>query len=181
LVVRPNTWLSESHYERVPVTLVNLRFPDPAVFTDGRFTALEADATRLPFADASFDIAFSNSVIEHVTTWERQQAFAAEARRVAAKLWIQTPARCFPVEPHLLALFFQYLPKKLQIRTARHFTFWGLLTKPTRTQIEEMVSDIRLLTHEEMKELFPDCIILKERFLGLTKSYVAVRAASSDS
>jgi len=101
LVVRPNTWLSESHYERVPVTLVNLRFPDPAVFTDGRFTAVHADATCLPFADASYDIAFSNSVIEHVTTWERQQAFASEVRRVAPKLWIQTPARCFPIEPTL--------------------------------------------------------------------------------
>lgn len=168
----------ESHYRRFPVTLVNLRFPDPAVFTDGRFDALEADATRLPFADASFDIAFSNSVIEHMTTWERQQAFASEARRVAAKLWVQTPARCFPIEPHLLAPFFQYLPRKLQLRTARYFTLWGLLTKPTRAQVEEMISDIRLLTYREMKQLFPDCTILKERFLGFTKSYVAVRGSS---
>ena len=36
-------------------------------------------------------------------------------------------------------------------------------------------SDIRLLTYREMKQLFPDCLILKERVLGLTKSYVAVR------
>jgi hypothetical protein len=26
-----------------------------------------------------------------------------------------------------------------------------------------------------MKQLFPDCLILKERVLGLTKSYIAVR------
>lgn len=176
----PNTWLSESRYQRVPVTLVNLRFPDPAVFTDGRFTAVKADATCLPFADESFDIAFSNSVIEHMTTWEQQQAFASEARRVAAKLWVQTPARCFPIEPHLLAPFFQYLPRKLQLRTARYFTLWGLLTKPTRAQIEQMLSDIRLLTYREMEHLFPDCIIEKERFLGLTKSYVALRGSSVD-
>jgi hypothetical protein len=176
----PNTWLSESHYERVPVTLVNLRFSDPAVLADGRFTAVEADATCLPFADASFDIAFSNSVIEHMTTWERQQAFASEARRVAAKLWVQTPARCFPIEPHLLAPFFQYLPRKLQFRTARYFTLWGLLTKPARAQIEDMLSDIRLLTYREMKHLFPDCTIARERFLGLTKSYIAVRGSSAD-
>ena len=178
LVVRPNTWLSESHYERVPVTLVNLRFPDPAIFTDGRFTAVHADATCLPFADASYDIAFSNSVIEHVTTWERQQAFASEVRRVAPKLWIQTPARCFPIEPHLLAPFFQYWPRQLQIRAARYFTVWGLLTRPTRAQAEEMILEIRLLTYREMKQLFPDCTILKERFLGFTKSYVAVRGSS---
>jgi Methyltransferase domain len=172
----PNTWITESRYgTRFPVTLVNLRFPDPAVLTDGRFTAVEGDATDLPFADASFDIAFSNSVIEHMTDWDRQQLFAAEARRVAKKLWIQTPARSFPLEPHLLAPFFQYLPRHLQSRIARHFTLWGLLTKPDPARVDEMLSDIRLLTYREMKQLFPDCLILRERVLGLTKSYVAVR------
>jgi hypothetical protein len=172
----PNTWIAESRPDaRFPVTLVNLRFPDPDARTDSRFTPIDADATNLPFADASFDIAFSNSVIEHMTTWERQRAFAAEARRVAKKLWIQTPARSFPLEPHVLAPFFQYLPRNLQTRMARHFTIWGLLTKPSTARVEEMLSDIRLLTYREMKQLFPDCLILRERVLGLTKSYVAVR------
>ena len=31
------------------------------------------------------------------------------------------------------------------------------------------------LTFREFKALFPDCEIRRERFLGLTKSYVAVR------
>ena len=172
----PNTWIAESQYDsRFPVTLVNLVFPDPNVVRDDRFTAVEGDATDLPLADASFDIAFSNSVIEHMTTWERQQAFATEARRVAKKLWIQTPARSFPLEPHVLAPFFQFLPRRLQRRMARYFTLWGLLTKPNAARVEEMLSDIRLLTHREMKLLFPDCVILKERVLGLTKSYIAIR------
>jgi Pectate lyase superfamily protein/Methyltransferase domain len=172
----PQTWISESqHYPRFPVTLVNLRFPDPAVLSDGRFTAVDGDATDLPFPDQSFEIAFSNSVIEHLTTWERQQAFASHARRVAKKLWIQTPARHFPVEPHLLTPFYQYLPRHLQLRLARRFTLWGLLAKPNPAQVDEMVSELRLLTHREMRQLFPDCVILKERVLGITKSYVAVR------
>jgi hypothetical protein len=172
----PNTWIAESSYDsRFSVTMVNLRFPDPDVVTDGRFIAVEGDATDLPFPSESFDIVFSNSVIEHMTTWERQREFAAEARRVAEQLWIQTPARSFPLEPHLLAPFFQYLPRSLQARMARYFTLWGLLTKPTAARVEEMISDIRLLTYREMKQLFPDCLILKERLFGLTKSYVAVR------
>jgi hypothetical protein len=171
----PNTWLNESRDDaRFTVTLVNLRYPDSRL-ADDRFIPLSGDATDLPFADTSFDIAFSNSVIEHMTTWERQQAFAREARRVAGKLWIQTPARSFPLEPHLLAPYFQYLPRGLQARLARHFTLWGLLTKPSPERVEEMLSDIRLLTYREMKQLFPDCRILRERILGLTKSYVAVR------
>ena len=172
----PNTWLVESRYKATfPITLVNLRFPDRHLLTDDRFTAVEGDATQLPFADSNFDIAFSNSVIEHMTTWERQQAFASEARRVARKLWIQTPARSFPIEPHLLTPFFQYLPSSLQARMARYFTLWGLLTKPSKLEVQEMLCDIRLMTYQEMKRLFPDCGIIKERFLGITKSYVAVR------
>jgi hypothetical protein len=172
----PYTWLIDSQScEPVPVTLVNLQFPNPAAFNDSRFTAVEGDATGLPFEDRSFDIAFSNSVIEHMTTWERQQAFASEARRVAKNLWIQTPARHFPIEPHLLTPFFQYLPRRLQLRLVRHFTLWGLLAKPSAAEIDELISEVRLLTLREMKQLFPDCLILKERALGLTKSYIAVR------
>ena len=174
----PYTWLIDSgSCEPVPVTLVNLHFPNPAAFNNSRFTAVHGDATNIPFENQSFDIAYSNSVIEHMTTWERQQAVASEARRVAKNLWIQTPARHFPIEPHLLTPFFQYLPKRLQLRLARRFTLWGILSKPSAAEINEFVSEIRLLTLREMKQLFPDCLILKERVLGLTKSYIAVRVA----
>lgn len=174
----PYTWIFESRSrEPVPITLVNLQFPNPAAFNNSRFTAVEGNATDLPFGNQSFDIAYSNSVIEHLTTKERQKAFASEARRVAKNLWIQTPARHFPIEPHLLTPFFQYLPKRLKLRLARHFTLWGLLSKPSATEIDDMISELRLLTLREMKQLFPDCQILKERVLGLTKSYIAVRVA----
>jgi hypothetical protein len=43
---------------------------------------------------------------------------------------------------------------------------------------DEMIAEIRLLTLREMEELFPDCEILRERFLGIfTKSYIAFRPA----
>lgn len=177
----PNTWFAESRNDlRFPVTLINLRFPDIPLLSDSRFEAITGDATHLPFADASFDLAFSNSVIEHLTTWERQQEFAHEARRVATKLWIQTPARSFPIEPHVFAPFFQFLPRQVQIRITRRFTLWGILNKPTPVQIEEMISELRLLTYREVKQLFPDCQILKERVCGLTKSYIAVRSHSKE-
>jgi hypothetical protein len=41
--------------------------------------------------------------------------------------------------------------------------------------VHQIVDEVRLLTYSEMKQLFPDCVILKERVLGLTKSYIAVR------
>ena len=147
--------------------------------TDGppeseRFTSVKGDATKLPFAEHSFDIVFSNSVIEHVGTWKEQQAFALEVRRVGQKLWIQTPARSFPIETHLVAPFVQYLPKAIQHRIAR-WTPRGSLQPEV---VHQIVDEVRLLTHSEMKQLFPDCVILKERLLGLTKSYIAIRATN---
>jgi len=164
------TWESESEaHSPFPVTLVNNLEYEPAA--SDRFQSVEADARTLPFRDYYFDIAFSNSVIEHLGTWEEQQAFAREARRVARKLWIQTPARCFPIEAHLLAPFIQYLPKKVQHRIAR-WTPRGLLNPGI---VHGIVEEVRLLTYREVADLFPDCRILRERFLGLTKSYIAVR------
>jgi Methyltransferase domain len=170
----PLTWLQESPCDgEFAITLANISLLD---LPPSRFPVVECDAVNLPFADNSFDIAFSNSVIEHMTTWERQKMFASEARRVAKALWIQTPARSFPIESHMLAPFFQYLPRSLQRRMARYFTLRGLLIKPTPEEIDAILSDIRLLTFKEMQQLFPDCTILKERVFGLTKSYVAIRA-----
>jgi len=164
------TWNVEADSrEPFSVTLINnLEYED---FASERFQIIEADATALPFPDNSFDIAFSNSVIEHLGTWERQEAFASEARRVARKLWIQTPARCFPIEAHLLAPYIQYLPKGIQRRVVR-WTPRGLLNPGV---VQQIVDEVRLLTYAEVAELFPDCHILRERFCGLTKSYIAVR------
>jgi Methyltransferase domain len=176
----PQTWINESGLNKskvnesedrgqFPVTLINIR--SNGQVDGGRFTSMVGDATELPFTDNAFDIAFSNSVIEHVGSWEKQQAFAREARRVARKLWIQTPARSFPIEAHLLAPYIQYLPKRVQHRIVR-WTPRGLLQPDV---VHEIVDEVRLLTYHEVKLLFPDCRILKERLFGLTKSYIAVR------
>jgi len=143
-------------------------------FSD-RFEFVVGDGCRLNYQDKSFDIVFSNSVIEHVGTFERQKAFASEARRVGASLWIQTPARTFFMEPHLLTPFIHFLPQSLQRKLLRRFTVWGLMTKPTAAQVDDFIDEVRLLNYREMTELFPDCEIHRERLMGLTKSYIAVR------
>jgi predicted SAM-dependent methyltransferase len=164
------TWNAESeHPASFSVTLVNIR--STGASDQPHLSFVEGDATELPFEDNAFDIAFSNSVIEHLGTWERQQAFAREARRVARRLWIQTPARNFPIEAHLLTPYIQYLPKSVQHRVVP-WTPRGILTPDV---VHQIVDEVRLLTFKEVQRLFPDCLILRERFLGLTKSYIAVR------
>lgn len=135
---------------------------------------LVADARDLPFKDGSFDIAFSNSLIEHVGTYDDQIACARELARVGVRYYAQTPNRYFPVEPHFLAPFIHWLPLRWRSAVAR-FTLWGILTRPGNRQIEEYVRGIRLLSAGEMKALFPDAELQYERFCGMTKSIIARR------
>jgi hypothetical protein len=160
---------------RPRVTLVNLE--PPADAAEGGFDIVVANALALPCADASYDVAFANSVIEHLGSEASQRRFAEELRRVGRALWVQTPARSFPFEPHLLTPFVHYLPRPWQRRLLRRFSVWGLLTRPSQERIDRVVAQTRLLGRRELRALFPDCEILRERFLGLTKSYVAVRRA----
>lgn len=135
----------------------------------------------LPFPDRSYDIVFSNSVIEHVGEWQDQAAFASEARRVGNAVWIQTPARECPIEPHYIAPFVHYLPKGLQKALLRWITPWGWLQRPTQRQIDDAVETTRLLTQSEFRQLFPDCEIIVERIFGIIpKSYIAFRRSTSN-
>ena len=126
----------------------------------------EADGTRLPFADREFEAVFSSSVIEHVPA-DRQAAFADEIRRVGQRYFVQTPNRWFPVEPHYHVPFFQFLPERVRRALNARFT----LGWQERGQWEE----ITLLGMRDMRRLFPDAEIHRERVLGLTKSLMAIR------
>ena len=93
----------------VEITLLNLTL----VETDlPNVISIAGDATDLSdFADKSFDIAFSNSVIEHLFSFQNQQKMALEAQRVSRYHFIQTPNFWFPIEPHWVFPCFQFLPK----------------------------------------------------------------------
>jgi hypothetical protein len=154
----------------IDVTWNKEAFPNHAIRT------LVGDGCALQMADKSYDIGFSNSVIEHVGPWERQEAFAREIRRVARKIWVQTPAYECPIEPHYLAPLVHYLPRWLQERVLRWCRLGGWLVRPSHEAIHAAVESTRLLRKSEMNQLFPDCEILIERLLWvLPKAYVAIR------
>ncbi len=142
---------------------------------------LVGDGCKLAISNNAYDIAFSNSVIEHVGSWEQQKKFAAEIRRVASALWVQTPAFECPIEPHYMAPLIHFLPNSLQRFAVKWFTPWSWLERPTQETIDLMVDTTRLLKKKEMEKLFPDCEIITERFLWLLpKSYIAIRHQSSE-
>lgn len=156
---------------RPDVTLVNTLADWPR---DG-FKLVYGDATELPFPDRSFDIAFSNSVIEHLGTWERQERMAREVRRVSSHYFVQTPSYWFPVEPHYWAPFVHYLPRPLRPPVVRWMTPRGWIMKPTSEAVAAMVEEISLLSEKQMRQLFPDSKIYREKVFGLTKSVAAYR------
>lgn len=139
-----------------------------------RMTYLEGDATATGLPDGAFDIAFSNSVIEHVGGPAHRRAFAAEARRLAPRVWVQTPSVWFPIEAHThMPLWWAYPPplKRWFIRRwEAKLPAWCAMIKGTT-----------VLSRAELAALFPDAAIWTERFAGLPKSYVAWRAKSADS
>ena len=99
---------------------------------------------RLPFDDQAFDLAFSNAVLEHVGSAVRQQLFIAEICRVARRVFITTPNRWFPVEPHTSLPLVHYLPKPLfrRMLSGTRYGFWA----------EE--DNLNLLTSSEFRACF---------------------------
>ena len=132
----------------------------------------QADATKLPYGDREFPIAFSNSVVEHIPQ-ELQTAFASEVRRVAGRYFVQTPNKWFPIEPHYQLPLVQFLPDRLMRALNSRYSFgW---------REKGRWEPVTLLSERDMRRLFPDAEIHRERVFGLTKSVMAVRrAAPSD-
>jgi PAS domain-containing protein len=172
-----NVWIADR--DREALDFAERRFGYRTVLLDGN--------EALPIADGAFDIVFCSSVIEHVTgpkdqavslfksdsrrfsalAFDYQKRFAREIRRAGRSYFVQTPYRYFPVEVHSWLPLAGILPTHWQwlaIRTVGRF--W----RPMRTQ-----PDWALLTERQMRELFPDAEIHREKVLCFTKSLIAIR------
>ncbi len=174
----PGDWVPRprivAHIDTLNLTPPNY---DPANHPDLSLRVLVGDGCCMEFADLQYDIAYSNSVIEHLGTWERQQQFATEIQRVGRRVWCQTPAFGCPIEPHYMALFIHWLPKRIQRRLLRHFTPMGFISHLTPQKADAWIADTRLLSKREMRKLFPSCTIRTEWLVPylIPKSFIAYR------
>jgi SAM-dependent methyltransferase len=160
------------------ITVLNVAPTDSSPEFPERFSYVQGDGRALPFADQSFDIVYANSVIEHLQSIENQKQFAREALRVGRGVFVQTPNRWFPVEPHFVTLFLHYLPKPVQRFLLPKLSFRGLFRSGDDANLRALFDELRLLSVGEMRGLFPGCTIHKERLLGMTKSMIAIRKSA---
>jgi hypothetical protein len=149
---RENVWVAEID-ERILQRARQHGFQTALISTDG----------VLPFPDQSFDIVHCNSVIEHVLVPEHRARLASEIQRVGRNWFIQTPNRYFFLEPHTGLPFAQFLPEPLVRVLLRYMR-----------RVWDGDLEWSLLDRREILSLFPGGELVRERFLGLTKSLVVV-------
>lgn len=176
----PQFWADRGYgdVDGVDITVLNIKHvPSPCANIHDHL----GDATAMPeFADGSFDVVYSNSVIEHLGTWAAQRCMANEVRRVAKRHFIQTPNRNFPMEPHYMVPYFQFMPPSIKRTILLRFQPGQYGTKAVDLDgTNAAIDEIQLLSKRQMQELFPEARIMAERFLGLNKSWMAIGGWSS--
>ena len=164
-----------SNCEFVLLNLADVEVPEG----ETRFKSVKGDATDMhEISDKSYDLVFSNSCIEHVGKKPEWKKMVSEMMRTGRYYFLQTPNRAFFMEPHFLMPWFQFLPLKTKAFILLHFRFGWFKYIKTREEALEAADSIHLLSHKDIKEPFPKGTIKKERFLGMTKSFMVMGKTS---
>jgi hypothetical protein len=166
---QPDEWIELGFRGQVTCVCLSRCYAEGA-HGKGNIHYVRHDACALPYGDLSFDVIYSNSLIEHVGA-ANQATVAREMRRVGRRYWVQVPCRSFFWEPHYQFPCFWILPAAMRRWVCRG---WSARFMSGRHYVSE-VDSMHLLDSGEMRRLFPDGRVLKERFLGMTKSLIAYR------
>jgi hypothetical protein len=111
-------------------------------------------------------------VIEHVGSWDQQLQMAIEVMRVAKSWFVTTPNRWYPFEFHMRLPFVTWLPFHGYLGAGRIVSYNHIQHKyqfcnPRR-------SDLRLLSARQMKQLFPDSLLIKQKVTFMPETLVVI-------
>ncbi len=104
------------------------------------------------------------------------EQFAKELSRISLEYFVQTPNFWFPIEPHYMTPFFHWFPKPTRIWLISHFQLghWRK-AKSTPEAVRIIENGAHLLNFDMFKSLFYEADIKKEKFVFLTKSFIAIK------
>lgn len=167
----PIDWLRSRN---IRITLLNMQ-PLNETLEDDLFVEVIGDGRFLQFPDKSFDICHSNSVIEHVGSFDQMKSFASEILRVGQKYFIQTPSFWFPIEPHAMFPFFHWLPVTIRKKIIKRYAIGHWRKAISDEEAHIIVSSAQLLKKSQPIKLFPDANEIYTEWLLLPKSYIVLR------
>lgn len=160
--------------EEYQITILNIEEQETKNLKN--FTFIKRDAKDLNFIkDNEYDVVYSNSMIEHLDKLEDQKEIAKEIQRIGKNYFIQTPNYYFPMEPHFLFPFFQYLPLNTKANLISKHSLGWFKKQSDIVKAREVASSIRLLKKHELEEMFPGCKIYCEKYFNLNKSFIAYK------
>lgn len=162
------------------VTVLNIEKPrgvDPReqVPLNGIFKFECGDGRNLnSIKDKQYDIAHSNSVIEHVGKIYDMQRFTDELTRVGKYYYLQTPNFWFPIEPHYGVPFIHWLPVLIRARLLAKWNIGFNKKFPTLLAGYDYAEFINLIDQNTLKSMLPAANFRKEKILFFTKSIIAI-------
>lgn len=166
--------------DQCAITIHNLEKPrgqNPKINTpkNGNYQFIYGDGRDLSnIKDNQFDIAHSNSVIEHVGRFHDMAQFAKELMRVGELYYIQTPNLWFPIEPHYGVPFVHWLPVPVRAKLLAQWNLGYHKKYHSLPAAFRYAEHINLLNKTSLESLTEEPKMEKERMLFLTKSLIAV-------
>ena len=143
------------------------------------FIAYQGNALdRNTLKQKTYDVVFSNSVIEHVGSLSDQKYFADNVNSLASYHFIQTPCETFPIEPHFYFPFFALLPLGLRSWLYRNFRLGWMGRERDWLKSRILCEETRLLNKRELLSIFPESNMLSERLFFLVKSWMITNMAN---
>jgi ubiquinone/menaquinone biosynthesis C-methylase UbiE len=145
------------------ISLIKRHYPE--------IDARVGDACDLPWSDNHFDIVFSNAVIEHLGSFEKQKKMADEIMRVGKSWFVTTPNRWYPFEFHMRLPFVTWLPRSGYIRIGRIISYNHMKRKYV-TGISR--DNLRLMTARELNHCFPTSRIIRQRVTFMPETLICI-------
>ena len=166
--------------DRRHVTAANIS-PEHVERIRGHYPEVEAvvaDACDLPWPDGTFDIVYSNAVIEHVGDRDAQKRMAQEIMRVGKRWFVTTPNRWFPFEFHLRLPLVTWLPGRLYLTAGRVVSYNHVRERYVFNAGPHR--HLNLLSARDLAACFPGSHILRQRVTFMAETLIAIDPVSAE-